>query len=156
MAGRRRRQSPVPELEELVRRQGLEGSVSFVGAVPDEQRDELLDQAHVFVMPSRLPGGEIGGEGFGIAYMEAAAHGLPVVAGNVGGALDAVVPDQTGLLVEPTDPDAVAEAVSGLLLDRHRAEAFGRAGAARAQAFAWERIARRVEDLLLELARGPG
>ena len=44
----------------------------------------------------------------------------------------------------------------GLLLDRHRADAFGRAGAARAQAFAWERIARRVEDLLLELARGPG
>jgi phosphatidylinositol alpha-1,6-mannosyltransferase len=145
-----------PELEQLVRRQGLERSVRFVGAVPDEHRDALLDRAHVFVMPSRLPGGESGGEGFGIAYMEAAAHELPVVAGNAGGALDAVVPDRTGLLADPTDPEAVAIAVAGLLLDRDRAAALGRAGAARARAFAWERIARRVEDLLLELAGGPG
>ena len=90
-------------------------------------------------MPSRLPGGEIGGEGFGIAYMEAAAHGLPVVAGNVGGALDAVVPDQTGAARGADRSGCRGRGCLGLLLDRHRADAFGRAGAARAQAFAWER-----------------
>jgi phosphatidylinositol alpha-1,6-mannosyltransferase len=72
-----------------------------------------------------------------------------VVAGNVAGALDAVVDGETGLLVDPTDPSAVADAVSDLLLDRPKAEALGRAGAARATDFAWPKIAARVEDLLI-------
>ena len=58
-------------------------------------------------MPSRVEPGGAGG-GFGIAYVEAGAHGLPVVAGNVGGALDAVVDGETGLLVDPENPEAVA------------------------------------------------
>ena len=58
----------------------------FTGEVADAERDEWLDRAHVFAMPSRLRAGGGGGEGFGIVYLEAGAHGLPVVAGNVGGA----------------------------------------------------------------------
>jgi phosphatidyl-myo-inositol dimannoside synthase len=139
------------ELVELARSEGLADSVRFTGSVPDEERDEWLDRAHVFAMPSRLPPGGKGGEGFGIAYLEAGAHGLPVVGGDVAGALDAIVDGETGLLVDPTDPGAVAEAVSSLLLDRDRAERLGRAGAARARAFAWPRIASRVEELLVRL-----
>lgn len=140
-----------PELERLVAAHGLLDAVRFVGQVSDTERDALLDSSHVFAMPSRLrPDG--GGEGFGIVYLEAGAHSLPVVAGNVAGALDSVVDGETGLLVDPTDHVAVAYAVSELLLDRARADALGRAGAERARQFAWPAISRRVEELVLAVA----
>lgn len=143
-----------PKLERLVADQGVAGSVRFEGALPDAERDAWLDRAHVFAMPSRVPEGG-GGEGFGIVYLEAAARGIPAVAGNVGGALDAVVHAETGLLVDPTDHVAVADAVSELLADPGRAEALGRKAADRARQFAWPAIAERLEDLLIE-ARGKG
>jgi len=98
-------------------------------------------------MPSRLPG-----EGFGIVYLEANAYGKPVVAGNVAGPLNAVADGVSGMLVDPTDPAAVGEAVTRLLLDRDLAQRLGRGGAARARDFAWPVIAGKVEAALLELA----
>ena len=130
---------------------GLAGSVRFLGAVTDRERDEWLARADVFAMPSRLPGGGLAGEGFGIVFIEAAARGLPVVAGNVGGAVDAVADGESGLLVDPQDPEAVADAISSILLDPDLARRLGAAGAARAQTFAWPRIAARVEDAMLAL-----
>jgi phosphatidylinositol alpha-1,6-mannosyltransferase len=141
-----------PRLERRAAEQGLAEHVRFLGAVPDDERDDWFRRAHVFAMPSRVPPGG-GGEGFGIAYMEASAHELPVVAGNVGGALDAVVDGETGLLVDPTDPRAVADAVAGLLEDSERAAALGQKGAARARHFAWPIIAQRVEEVVLGAAR---
>ena len=80
-----------------------------------------------------------------------------MVAGNVGGAIDAVLDGVTGLLVEPTDPVAVAEAITRLLLDRQLARTLGMAGAERAYSLAWPVIARRVQDLLLaQLKQGRG
>jgi phosphatidylinositol alpha-1,6-mannosyltransferase len=143
-----------PELERLAADHQLNGHVTFMGEVSDRERDAWLDRAHVFAMPARLPRGGVGGEGFGIVYLEANAHELPVVAGDVGGALDAVVHGETGLLVDPTNHVAVADAVSGLLLDPQQAAALGRAGAARARHFTWNRVSERVEELLLDLARG--
>lgn len=138
------------EYERTTRDRGLEQAVSFLGSVSDSERDEWLGKAHVFAMPSRLPP-DAGGEGFGIAFLEAAAHGLPVVAGDVAGARDAVVDGETGLLVDPADRAAVADAISELLLDRTRAERLGSHGAARAKEFDWPLVSRRVEDLLLSL-----
>ena len=142
-----------PELERLAAANGLDGRVRFVGQATDAERDAWLDRAHVFAMPARVPQGGVGGEGFGIVFLEANAHGLPVVAGNVGGALDAIVHGETGLLVDPSDHIAVADAVAELLVDPARAAALGRAGAARARRFAWPTIAGRVEELLLQVAR---
>jgi phosphatidylinositol alpha-1,6-mannosyltransferase len=88
-----------------------------------------------------------------MVYLEAAAHGVPSVAGNVAGAIDAVVHGETGLLVDPTNHVAVADALTTLLAAPERAGRLGRAGAARAQEFAWPTIARRVEDVLLAVAR---
>jgi phosphatidyl-myo-inositol dimannoside synthase len=139
------------ELVELARDGGVSDCVEFTGSVSDSERDAWLDRAHVFAMPSRLPVRGQGGEGFGIVYLEAGAHSLPVVAGNVAGALDAVVDGETGLLVDPTSPGAVSDAISGLLLDPERADTLGRAGAARAAEFAWPKIAARVENLLLRI-----
>lgn len=140
-----------PVLQRAARDQGLQDCVRFLGTISDAERDRCLQSAHVFTMPSRIPAGGFAGEGFGIVYLEAGAHGLPVVAGDEGGALDAVVPGVTGLLVDPRNHIAVAEAIAELLLDRSRGQAIGAAGARRAREFAWPSVSHRVEDLLLEL-----
>jgi phosphatidyl-myo-inositol dimannoside synthase len=136
-----------PALERAAEALGISHAVHFVGEVDDDARNRWLDTAHVFAMPSRLSA-RGGGEGFGIAYLEAGAHGLPVVAGDVAGARDAVVHGSTGLLVDPTDHVQVAGAVSDLLLDGTRAASMGRAGAAHAGELTWGRAASRVQEIL--------
>ena len=138
------------ELERLAETAGVAGAVRFLGTVSDDERDRWLRRADVFAMPSRLPADGLAGEGFGIVYLEAAAYGKPVVAGNVAGALDAVADGVSGLLVDPTDPQAVANALTSLLLDRELAARLGHAGAQRAKSFAWPLIAARLEAVLLE------
>jgi phosphatidylinositol alpha-1,6-mannosyltransferase len=142
------------DIARLAKSYDVSDAVTLLGSVSDEERNGWLDRAHVFCMPSRLPLGRAAGEGFGIVYLEAGLHGLPVVAGNVGGAVDAVAHDQTGLLVDPTSHVAVADAIADLLLDRERAERMGSAGATRARDFAWELIGARVGAVLAELAEG--
>lgn len=139
-----------PELEELARSLGVDGHVRFLGAASDEQRNWWLRRTDVLAMPSRLPEGGGAGEGFGIVYLEAGAYGKPVVAGNVGGSLDAVRDGETGLLVDPTDSAAVARAIEQLLLDPGLARRLGAAGAKHAQAYAWPLISERVQAVLLE------
>jgi phosphatidylinositol alpha-1,6-mannosyltransferase len=140
-------------LRESIRRlsdaQGLNRAIRMQGAVTDEVRDDLLSRAHVFAMPSRVPA-RSAGEGFGIVYLEAGVHGLPVVAGRAGGALDAVLDGSTGLLVDPTDHVQVAQAITRLLTDRESAARMGAAGSERARNFSWPIIAGRVEQLIVE------
>jgi phosphatidylinositol alpha-1,6-mannosyltransferase len=144
-----------PGLEELARSHDALEAISFLGRVSDAERNLWLRRAGLLAMPSRLPGGGLAGEGFGIVYLEAGAYGKPVVAGAVGGALDAVVDGETGLLVDPTDHVAVAEAIALLIRDEPLARRMGAAGARRATGFAWPLVARRVQDVLLEeLERG--
>lgn len=141
-------------LEQIARSYRVDRAVSFLGAVDDEQRDAWLRRADVFAMPSRLPAGGFAGEGFGIVYLEAGAFAKPVVAGNVGGALDAVLDGETGMLVDPLDPLAVAEAVTRLLQDHALARRLGEAGQARAQLYAWPKVVERVQALLLDQLHG--
>jgi phosphatidylinositol alpha-1,6-mannosyltransferase len=141
-----------PVYERLARSLGLDGTVEFRGAVDDDARDRALDEAHVFAMPSRLPS-DGGGEGFGMVYLEAAVHGLPTVAGDVAGAVDAIEHGRTGLLVDPRDHVAVAGALTTLLEHPAEAEALGRAAAKRAEDFSWPRIGERVAEVLLSVVR---
>jgi phosphatidyl-myo-inositol dimannoside synthase len=140
-----------PSLTAEAGRRGLAAAVEFVGAVSDHERDAWLDRAWVFSMPSRTPPGSMSGEGFGIVYIEAGAHGLPVLAGNVGGALDAVQHGETGLLVDPTDPVAVADGLLRLLTNKQLAARFGGTGRQRAQTLGWQSISARVQAEMLEL-----
>lgn len=142
-------------IEALARTYGVLGAISFLGTVADEQRNEWLRRAHLLAMPSRLPAGGFAGEGFGIAFLEAGAYGKPVVAGNVGGALDSVSDGESGLLVDPNDPVAVADAITRLLLDRELAARLGAAGQRRAQSYAWPVIVKRLEAVLLERLAPP-
>lgn len=143
-------------IEGLARANRAEHATHFTGPLNDDERDQWFRRAHVFAMPSRLPAARAGGEGFGIVYLEAGSHGLPVVGGNVGGALDAVQDGATGVLVDPTDHLAVADALTQLLRDPDRRRAMGEAGYAAAQAHSWPEIALQVEDVLFEAAGRSG
>jgi phosphatidyl-myo-inositol dimannoside synthase len=141
------------DLERLAIAHGLQDVIRFEGAVSDVERDRWLDTAHLFAMPSRLPPDGAAGEGFGIVYLEAGVHGLPVVAGRAGGAVDAVVDGTTGLLVDPTNHVEVADAITRLLADRDAAARMGGAGREHARDFDWPEIAGRVEGLIAETVR---
>ncbi len=71
-------------------------------------------------------------EGFGLVFTEAAAYGKPTVAGNSGGAAEAVLNEVTGIHVDPDDTDAIAKAIIDLLTNPARAQAMGNAGQRRA------------------------
>jgi glycosyltransferase involved in cell wall biosynthesis len=113
------------EVEHEVERLGLAGSVVLVGERDDVP--ELLADASVFVLSSTS-------EGLPISILEAMAAGLPVVATAVGGAPELVVDGETGLLVPPRDPAALAAAIEKLTSDAGLRRRLGDAGRARAEA----------------------
>jgi phosphatidylinositol alpha-1,6-mannosyltransferase len=115
-------------LENRAKALGLQGKVTFIGRVQYADLPRYICAGDLFVMPSRsrLAGLEV--EGLGIVYLEASACGLPVIAGNSGGAPDAVLEGETGLVVEGTRKTDVAAAVVELLLDPDRSKAMGICG----------------------------
>ncbi len=123
-------------LENLAQECGVADKVRFWGRVPDDQLVALYQACDVFVMPSvveRRPDGSWAGEGFGIVYLEASACGKPVVAGNAGGAVDAVEDGVTGYCIDPTSDEALVCAVSRLLSDPELARRMGMAGRQRVE-----------------------
>ena len=129
-------------------------SVFFSGEVSEHDLPRYYAVADVFAMPcrSRLAGMEV--EGWGNVFMEAAACAKPVVVGDSGGAKETVIAGETGLLVDGTDVDAVADAVADLLADPDRARAMGEAGRARVLArFTWPIVASRLALWLQAAAR---
>jgi len=98
----------LPRLEALAKEVGVEEQVEFLGYVPDKDLPALLSEADLFVMPSW-------GEGFGIVFLEALACGVPVIAGNRGGSVDAVLDGRTGMLVDPQDSTQLLQAILSFL-----------------------------------------
>lgn len=128
-----------------------DGSVVFAGPVAAEDLPAFHAAADVFAMPcrSRLGGLEI--EGFGIVYLEAAASGRASVAGDSGGAAEAVEDGVTGLVVDGRRVGPAAGAVAELLADPARAAAMGEAGRRRVEEdFTWTRISDRIGGWLTE------
>lgn len=111
-------------LEQLSRELGLTDRVEFRGA--SRQVPELLAAARVFVLSSRY-------EGMPNALMEAMAQGLPAVATAVGGVAEIMIDGETGVIVPPEDPEALARAIASLLSDDERASRLGQAAKARIQ-----------------------
>lgn len=106
---------------------GVANNIIFAGRVSDEELAALFDRCTIFALPT----GDAGGgqvEGFGLVFSEAHAHGKPVVAGRSGGVEDAVIHDETGILVEPNDPGALVNAVVALLENPEEARRLGEAG----------------------------
>ncbi|SNS07624.1 phosphatidylinositol alpha-1,6-mannosyltransferase [Geodermatophilus saharensis] len=137
-------------LRRAVTARGLQASVVFTGAVPTAQLPEHYAAGDVFAMPCRTRRGGLDVEGLGMVYLEAAACGLPVVAGTSGGAPEAVREGETGTVVgDPRSPGAVAAAVTALLDDPSRALAMGAAGRAWVERrWSWTTIAADFTRLL--------
>jgi phosphatidylinositol alpha-1,6-mannosyltransferase len=141
-----------PRLEALARSHGVAPLVTFAGAVQHDGLPEWYRACDIYVMPSvaeQRPDGWTG-EGFGIAYLEAAAFGRPVIAGSGGGAPEAVQDGVTGVVVDGRDVAAVAAAIARLRDPETRAR-MGEAGRqwVRRQ-FTVERFQRDVEALISE------
>lgn len=137
------------DLERLAASLDLGRSVVFTGGVPWEELPAHFDAGDVFAMPCRTRRRGLDVEGLGIVYLEASATGLPVVAGDSGGAPDAVLDGETGLVVPGRSVPGIAEAVAGLLADPDRARAMGGKGRAWVEReWRWDVQARRLETLL--------
>lgn len=130
--------------------------VRFVGRVDDEDLVALLGCADVFAMLCRDRWRGLEQEGFGIVFLEAAACGLPVVAGRSGGSAEAVDDGATGIVVDdPHDVDAVVAAIGRYLDEPGRARRAGAAGRRRAETdFAYDRLAYRLHEALRSVPVG--
>jgi phosphatidylinositol alpha-1,6-mannosyltransferase len=117
-------------LERLAATLGVSAAVTFTGSVETDALPAHYGAGDVFAMPCRTRLGGIDVEGLGIVFLEAAACGLPVVAGDSGGAPEAVVDGTTGFVLDGRSVTAVAEHVADLLADPRRATTMGAAGRA--------------------------
>ena len=136
-----------PHLEKQVAEEGLTGRVVFAGALARSDVLALFRACEVFVLNSRVDGGNA--EGFGIVLLEAAVFNKPVVGGRSGGIPDAVKDGVTGILVDPLKPEEVSGAVVRILEDPALAASLGEAGHRRATTeFTWERVIGRILSAL--------
>ena len=119
--------------------------VQFLGSLTDDRLAEKYRQAEIFAMTSINHGLSV--EGFGLVYLEAAAHGLPVVAHAVGGVGEAVIDGTTGLLVPPDQPTALTAALARLIDDAALRRRLGDAGRTWSRRHHWRESARLLFDL---------
>jgi phosphatidylinositol alpha-1,6-mannosyltransferase len=141
-------------LRGLAQRKAVEDRVVFAGEVPYDELPAYFRAGDVFAMPCRTRKLGLEAEAFGAVFLQASAIGRPCVAGDSGGAPEAVHDGETGLVVDGSDRDAVSEAILSLLHDRERAEKMGRAGADLVRReMTWEALSSRLRGLLLETLR---
>jgi phosphatidylinositol alpha-1,6-mannosyltransferase len=135
-------------LERLAARSALAGRVRFLGRVPDAALPRLFACGDVFAMPCRDRWGGLEAEGFGIVFLEAAAAGVPAVAGRSGGSHEAVVDGVTGAVVDGRSVAEVRDAVRALLEHDATRVTMGAAARERAQQeFAYDRLVERLQPI---------
>jgi len=135
-------------LKQLVDQLGLNDYVEFCGRKDHETVMKYMSICDLFVMPSW-------DEAFGVVYLEAMAHGKPVIACRGGGIEDVIVDGETGLLVQPKDLGSLKEAMIRLLADQRLAEDIGRRGKRVVLSdFTWEKSAQKLMGIYREVLAG--
>jgi glycosyltransferase involved in cell wall biosynthesis len=146
VVGRAVDEGHVADVRRLVRERGLGDRVRFAGRLSDADLADVLRESHVLAVPSRY-------EGFGIVYLEGMSFGLPAVASRAGGATETVADGETGVLVDPDDPAAVARALEEFAADPDRLAEMGRAARRRYERHpSWDESTARVRRLLADVA----
>ncbi|WP_055566215.1 MULTISPECIES: glycosyltransferase family 4 protein [Streptomyces] len=137
------------DLRRLAAETGVADSVRFTGAVPWAELPAHYGAGDVFAMPCRTRRGGLDVEGLGIVYLEASATGLPVVAGDSGGAPDAVLDGETGWVVRGGAPEDAADRIVTLLGDAELRARMGERGRAWVEErWRWDLLAERLKELL--------
>jgi phosphatidylinositol alpha-1,6-mannosyltransferase len=147
-----------PSLRALAASTGVADRVVFSGAVPYDELPAYFRAGDVFAMPCRVRWFGFDIEALGAVFLQGAAVGRPVIAGDTGGAPEAIQPGKTGFTVDPTRVEPVVEAILTLLGDPARAAAMGRAGADWVHSeWTWEVMVDRLRPMLASAAGdGPG
>lgn len=128
----------------------LQSWVRFPGAVSDQEKKQIFASADVHIMPSIQIGEMI--EGFGIVFLEAAAAGIPSIAGASGGQSEAVCEGVTGIVVRGESTSAIADAIRTLAEDPVRRREMGKSARRRVADQDWDRVvARTVQAVSLQL-----
>jgi len=129
-----------PRLEAQVRELGLHGRVTMPGRVPDPDLHRAFREATVLVLPSIVDQrGDT--EGLGVVLLEAMSYRIPVIGSAIGGITDIISDGETGLLVPPEDPAAIASAIARIATDSALAERLAAAGSQRVrERFGWDAI----------------
>jgi phosphatidyl-myo-inositol dimannoside synthase len=139
----------VGRYQRLAREFGVEGKVSFLGRVSDEEKDAAFRRASLFVLPSRK-------EGFGIVFLEAWNYALPVIGGIKDAAAEVIMHGETGLLVDGRQPGEIAEAVIRLLGDAAFATRLGMSGFERLRTnYSQDNFRNNLADILRRLVSRP-
>ncbi|MGW7499020.1 glycosyltransferase family 4 protein [Streptomyces luteogriseus] len=137
------------DLRRLAHETGVASSVRFTGAVPWSELPAHYGAGDVFAMPCRTRRGGLDVEGLGIVYLEASATGLPVVAGDSGGAPDAVLDGETGWVVKGGSPEEAADRITVLLGDAELRRRMGERGREWVEEkWRWDLLAERLKALL--------
>ncbi|MEV0916597.1 glycosyltransferase family 4 protein [Streptomyces sp. NPDC049967] len=137
------------ELKKLAAETGVRDSVRFTGPVPWAELPAHYGAGDVFAMPCRTRRGGLDVEGLGIVYLEASATGLPVVAGDSGGAPDAVLDGETGWVVRGGSAEESAERIVALLGDAELRRRMGERGRAWVEEkWRWDLLAQKLRALL--------
>lgn len=148
-----------PDLERLqglAVRKKVADRVIFAGEVPGEVLPQYFRTGDVFAMPCRTRKLGLEVEAFGAVFLQASAVGRPCVAGDSGGAPEAVVHGETGLVVDGNEVDEVAESILELLGDPERAAKLGAVGADRVhRELTWDALSARLRGLLIDALTRP-
>lgn len=129
-------------LEKLADELDVRENVVFIGWIEGGRKTAFLNSADLYIQPGRTVNGEE--EGYGISYVEAALHGLPSISGNVGGAPEAVIHGETGLVVDANHQKNVTTATLSILADQSRLQEYKNAARAHGQSCLWQNQIGRV------------
>jgi phosphatidylinositol alpha-1,6-mannosyltransferase len=132
-------------LEFRIQNLKLSDDVILITDASDEDAQAWYELCDIFIMPARDIDGDV--EGFGIVYLEANAHGKPVIAGDSGGVRDAVKPDLNGLLVNPESAAEIRDAILKLCKDEFLRRRLGQQGREWVKSFVWEKKVEKIYNV---------
>ena len=132
-------------IKELVKKLNLDEQVMFFKNISNKLKNSLLAKSSIFIMPSITYKKSV--EGFGIVYVEAAQYGIPAIGGTDGGATDAINHEQTGLICDGNNLDAIYSSIN-LMLENKKYLEYGKAAKENSVKFRWDKLIEEYKKIL--------